>query len=126
MSEPSDRRTVLVADDVEGIRKLAAAVLTSAGINVVEADNGADTISIATAQRPDLILLDLAMPGLDGTEVLRELRRSPETQDIPVVIVTALAHSELAQQAMTAGANDLIEKPFSPTQLRTVVDRWAP
>ena len=88
---------------------------------VHEADNGTDALALAQEQLPDLIFLDLALPGMTGVEVLRALRSSPETADIPVVIVTALGTSDMARQARDSGATALIEKPFRPAQLRSLV-----
>ena len=125
MTSPDGRkRVVLVVDDVPSMRALAEAVLTNPGTTVIQASDGEAAISSAREVGPDIILLDLAMQGLNGVETLRRLRSIPETRDIPVVIVTALAHSELAQQAITAGANDLIEKPYRPAELRFIVDKW--
>ena len=115
---------MLVVDDISAIRVLADAILGNDGTTVFQASDGEEAISLARDESPDVILLDIAMPGLSGIEVLRRLRADPETQDIPVIIVTALAHSELAEQATSMGANDLIEKPFRPAELRLVVDKW--
>lgn len=117
-------RTVLVVDDVAGIRRLIEATLADDNTTIIHAMGGQSAVELALLHVPDLILLDLAMPGMDGAETVRALRSAPETRHIPVVIVTALAHSDLAQQALTLGANDLIEKPFRPAELRLVVDRW--
>lgn len=117
-------RSVLVVDDVAGIRLLVAAALADASTVVHQASRGEEALLVARDQNPDLIFLDLALPGMNGVEILSHLRADPETAGIPVVIVTALGHSELARQAIDAGANALIEKPFRPVQLRALLDEW--
>ena len=124
MTSANQDRTVLVVDDITGIRRLIEAVLAGPNTTVIQASGGEDALLMAQQHIPDVILLDLAMPGMNGTEILSQLRNSPETHHIPVVIVTALAHSELAQQALNLGANDLLEKPFRPAELRSLVEKW--
>lgn len=119
------KRRVLVVDDVAGIRMLISAALTDPGTEVLQASSGAAALLIAGEELPDLIFLDLALPGMNGVEILRALRSEPRTRDIPVVIVTALGHSELAGQAARAGADGLIEKPFRPAQLRAILEKLA-
>lgn len=117
-------RRVLEVDDVAGIRMLVKAALADATTDVLEALSGLQAIEIAREHRPHLIYLDLALPGMSGVDILRTLRSEEETRGIPVVIVTAFGHSDLARQAVEAGADALIEKPFRPIQLRALLDQW--
>ena len=121
---------VLIVDDNELNRKLARDVLRASGIDTVEAGDGAEAIELARTRLPDVILLDLRLPDLDGGEALRRLRAEPATTDIPVVAVTALAGARDA--LLEAGFDDYIEKPIDavafPDQVRsfTAAGRLAP
>jgi CheY-like chemotaxis protein len=89
LAAPDGNKRVLVADDEEVFRYVLRQHLLAARHVISEAATGEETLRLARAERPDLICLDLAMPDIEGTEVLRRLRADPETQDIPVVVVTA-------------------------------------
>ncbi len=117
--------TVLVVDDIEGIRRLIGGALIGLVETVHEAATGSDALALAREHVPELILLDLALPDMTGVEILRALQADPKTADVPVVIVTALGTSDLARQARDAGAAALMEKPFRPAQLRTLVSDLA-
>lgn len=114
---------VLIVDDIAGIRLLVRAALAGPGFEVCEASGGPEALALVEEQPPDLILLDLALPGMTGIEVLQRLRRTEGARSIPVVVVTALAHSEMAAQALELGADAIIEKPFRPAELRRVVEQ---
>src|SRR5437763_4130722 len=90
----AQRRRVLVADDEPAMRVLVRVNLQVEGVEVIEARDGAEALELATQERPDLVLLDVMMPGLDGWQVARRLAETPETSDIPVLFMTALAGSE--------------------------------
>ena len=117
--------TVLVVDDIEGIRRLIRGALAGLVGTVHEAATGNDALTLAREHRPDLVLLDLALPDMTGVEILRTLQEDPDTATIPVVIVTALGTSDMARQARDAGARALVEKPFRPAQLRALVSEIA-
>jgi CheY-like chemotaxis protein len=106
------RKRVLVIDDDPKLRELVAAGLELAGYEVRCAAGGAPGISLAESEPPDLILLDLHMPGLDGYEVCRTLRRRPSTRGIPVIMLTASADFSLNRKAYGAGAQACVPKPF--------------
>lgn len=108
-------KKILVADDDLRNRKLLETLLTSDGYEVAAVNTGQAALTAATADKPDLILLDLMMPGMDGFEVLRRLRAGEESQDIPVVMVTALDDSGSRARMNAAGVAGLLIKP---------VDRW--
>jgi CheY-like chemotaxis protein len=117
--------TVLVADDDDDARRLLGTQLRRAGYAVVEATDGAQAIAAARRARPDLALLDVRMPGTDGIEALRTLRASPETQDIPVVMMTAMpdAFEESRSTLESLGAAAFLLKPFSGEELAGAVSR---
>jgi diguanylate cyclase (GGDEF)-like protein len=108
---------VLVADDDAGLRALCRAALESEGFDVVEASNGTEAVTAARSESPDVLLLDLAMPHLDGWGVLEALGEDDATSDIPVVMMTGSASQENLDRADRAGALDFIGKPFEPADL---------
>ncbi|HTQ91251.1 MAG TPA: response regulator [Streptosporangiaceae bacterium] len=113
---------ILVVEDNERNLKLLRDVLGYAGYDVRVARTAEDGISLAASEPPDLVLMDLQLPGIDGMEALRRLRESPRTADIPVVAVTAQAMKQDRERALEAGFNGYIEKPISvrafPDQVR--------
>jgi two-component system cell cycle response regulator DivK len=113
---------ILLVEDNERNLKLLRDVLVYAGYDVRVARTAEDGISLAASEPPDLVLMDLQLPGIDGVEALRRLRESPRTADIPVVAVTAQAMKDDRERALDAGFNGYIEKPISvrtfPDQVR--------
>lgn len=110
---------VLVAEDDEDILALVVFDLEDEGYEVLTARNGKEAIRLAFERLPDLILLDVAMPGLDGYEVTRRLRADESTRGTPVVLLTARAQVKDVILGFEAGANDYVTKPFRPDELRT-------
>ncbi|HET6533082.1 MAG TPA: response regulator [Actinoplanes sp.] len=108
--------TVLVVDDVPQNVRLLDAVLTSHGYRVVTADSGERALGLLTAEAPDLVLLDIFMPGMDGHEVCRRIRQEPATAFLPVVMITAGGGDE-KRTAIEAGADDFVMKPFDQAEL---------
>ncbi len=108
---------VLVVDDVPANVKLLEAKLTNEYYDVVTAKDGYECIEITKAKKPDLILLDVMMPGIDGFQVCRLLKEDPEVSHIPVVMVTALSEPSDRVQGLEAGADDFITKPINDTAL---------
>jgi two-component system cell cycle response regulator DivK len=104
---------ILVVEDNPLNLKLARDVLTFAKYEVIEAQSGEDALRVAQETPPDLVLMDLQLPGIDGTETLRRLRESTLGPDVPVVAVTALAMAEDKERAASAGFDGYIEKPIS-------------
>ena len=113
---------ILVVEDNERNLKLLRDVLEYAGYDVRAARTGEDGIALAASELPDLVLMDLQLPGIDGMEALRRLRESPQTADIPVVAVTAQAMKHDRERALQAGFDGYVEKPISvrafPDQVR--------
>lgn len=114
---------VLVIDDEPDVLLLCRVNLEFAGHEVLEAPDGERGLELATAERPDLIVLDVMLPQRDGISVLEELVETPETSDTPVVLLTAKAQREDQLRGWRAGAADYVTKPFSPAMLTHVVER---
>ncbi|MDQ1401889.1 MAG: phosphoserine phosphatase RsbU/P [Actinomycetota bacterium] len=108
---------VLVVDDEEGIRVLCRVNLELGGYEVVEAEDGIQALEQARATRPDLIFLDLAMPRMDGWEVLQGLKEDPATASIPVVLLTAKTSEEDQMKGWSEGILEYLPKPFNPQLL---------
>jgi CheY-like chemotaxis protein len=111
--------TILIGDDDPSLRELIRAVLGQA-YDFVEAADGREVLAVARDIRPDLIVLDVMMPGMSGIEVLDQLRADTELSATPVVVITAWSHAEL--EAWTAGADRFVSKPFDPDDLSTAVE----
>ena len=122
--EPAARRA-LVVDDSEAIRELIAVNLELEGYDVRSAPDGRQALEIAAVWRPDVITLDVVMPGLDGFSTLERLRADAATADIPVVLVTARAQGVDRSRGETLGAEAYLTKPFEPAELVAVVGRLA-
>ena len=114
--------TVLLCDDEEVLRQLVRATLANDDYSIVEASDGDESLELARSYRPDLIVLDMMMPGRSGLEVLRELRADPETAATPVIMLTARARESDRNEAASAGADRYLAKPFSPLELISVVE----
>jgi DNA-binding response OmpR family regulator len=122
-SVPDRRPLVLVADDDEDILTLVAFRLERAGCEVITARSGDEALRLAIEQTPDLAVLDVMMPGLDGYGVTRELRRSEETAEMPVILLTARTEDADVTRGLAAGADDYVKKPFDAHDLRDRVRR---
>jgi DNA-binding response OmpR family regulator len=123
MSSPSGARRVLVADDDPGIRELLVLNLRAEGFVVDDVDNGIDACARAVELRPDLVVLDVMMPGRDGLGVLEALRADEATADIPVVLLTAKCTDDEVWAGWQAGADYYITKPFDVDELIQFVNQ---
>lgn len=112
---------VLVADDEPPIRLLCQVNLAIAGMDVLQAADGAEALVVARAEKPDLILLDLMMPNVDGWTVAEELGADEGTRDIPIVFLTARATTNDRRRAEKLGALGYVLKPFDPVRLAPLV-----
>lgn len=108
---------ILIVEDERDIADLIGFNLVRAGYEIIKAHDGVAGTELALSERPDLILLDLMLPGRDGYSVFRELRRDSRTANTPVIILTARAQTEDRIQGLEAGADDYLTKPFSPKEL---------
>jgi DNA-binding response OmpR family regulator len=123
-SRGDDRKLVLVIEDEPRILRLINLVLADRPIDIETAPDGATGLDWLRQHQPDLVLLDLALPDLDGWQVLAEIRGLAGPSELPVVIVTAQGDSATAIEARRLGANDFVSKPFRPAELRDVVDAF--
>ncbi len=119
----SEKKKVLLADDEEDIKAVVQLFLESKGYEVITAFDGLSAIDMAQAEKPDLILLDVMMPVVNGYEVCTRLKADEATRDIPIVMLSAMAQSESVDKGLSAGAVDYIVKPFDPARLEEVVRR---
>jgi two-component system phosphate regulon response regulator PhoB len=108
---------ILIVEDERDIADLVGFNLERAGYEVIKAHDGITGAEMAIQQRPDLVILDLMLPGKDGFGVFKEIRRDPRSCDIPVIMLTARAQTEDRIQGLEAGADDYLTKPFSPKEL---------
>ena len=119
-------RRILVIEDQEDNRRILRDLLTSAGYEVIEAGTGEDGVSMAETQRPDLILMDIQLPGVDGYEATRRIKANPTLKPIPIIAVTSYALSGDETKAREAGCNAYVTKPFSPRALLAKVREYVP
>jgi two-component system cell cycle response regulator DivK len=110
-------RCVLVIEDHEDNRRIVRDLLTTVGYEILEAVTGEDGLALAAVHRPDLILMDLDLPGIDGYEAMRRIRSSPTLHRVPIIAVTSYALSGDDTKAFAAGCDAYVAKPFSPRAL---------
>lgn len=122
MRNDDTKDLILLADDSITTLTMVSARLQRTGYEVVTATRGDDALALALARRPQLVVLDLDMPGMGGIEVARQLRADESFAEIPIILLTSHAAEEYVQAGLAAGANDYIVKPFSPQALATRVD----
>jgi len=115
------RKTVLVVDDEKFVRELIKIKLGRLGLTVIEAENGVEAVETARNRRPDLILMDLMMPKMNGFEACEKLKAIPQTAHIPIIMLTARGEEDSQVKGVSLGAADYISKPFSPQQLADLV-----
>ncbi|MCG8634844.1 MAG: response regulator transcription factor [Desulfobacterales bacterium] len=111
------KETILIVDDEEDILELIKFNLKSEGYNILQAMTGEEAIKIAKQSGPDLMVLDLMLPGIDGLEVTKYLKNNDATMDIPIVMLTAKGEESDIVTGLELGANDYMSKPFSPREL---------
>jgi two-component system chemotaxis response regulator CheY len=120
--EGNEMAKVLIADDAAFIRMKLRKVLEELGLEVIEAANGAEAVQQFNAHRPDLVLMDITMPEMDGLAALKAIMAQDASAQ--VVMVSALGQESVVMQALQAGAKDFVVKPFQPDQIKQVVQRW--
>lgn len=116
---PSEKSTILIVDDEPAGRDTLEALLITGNYNLVFAGNGPEALQKAKKYQPDVILLDIMMPDMDGFEVCQQLRSDPDLFEIPVIMVTALDDRDSRLRGLEVGANDFVSKPFDRVELRT-------
>lgn len=120
----ADPKTVLVVDDESMIRRLVRASLRNRPLQIVEAATGVEALTLARISHPDLVLLDVGLPDMDGYAVCKGLKEDPSTASIKVVLLTARAQRHDLEQGAAVGADAYITKPFSPQRLLSDVDEF--
>lgn len=113
---------ILIVEDHPTMREAMKLILEHEGFDIREAPDGASAISMVREQRPDLMFLDLNIPGMSGVDVLTEIKADPKTQDVRVIVITATGE-EGREYARSLGADEYFTKPFSPTALLQTVEK---
>jgi two-component system cell cycle response regulator DivK len=119
-------KRILVVEDQEDNRRIIRDLLTSIGYERIEATDGEAGVRLAKEQRPDLILMDIQLPLLDGYAATRRIKAEPQLRAIPIVVVTSYALSGDDAKAMAAGADGYVAKPFSPRHLLATIRKFLP
>lgn len=117
------RAKILIVDDSKNIRKLLSIVLKNEKYEIIESGDGNEALEKARKERPDLILLDVIIPGKDGITVCREIKSDRRTKNIPVIVITSDASGETRQKAISSGEAAFITKPFEPKEIREAVKK---
>lgn len=115
-------RSILIVEDEPDIQELLKEHLSEEGYSILTADSGTEAIVTARAQRPDLILLDIMMPGMSGFDACNILRDMPETRDIPIIFVTAVTEMSHKIMGLRLGADDYVTKPFDLREVSARVE----
>jgi two-component system, cell cycle response regulator DivK len=119
-------KRILVVEDQEDNRQILRDLLAHAGYEVVEVDNGEEALPAAAEHRPDVILMDIQLPLLDGYEATRRIKADPALKHIPIIVVTSYALSGDEAKARTAGCDAYVAKPFSPRALLEKIRQFSP
>jgi two-component system cell cycle response regulator DivK len=119
-------KRILVVEDTDDNRRIIRDLLTAAGYALIEAIDGAEGVALARKERPDLVLMDIQLPEMDGYEATRQIRAIPELATVPIIAVTSYALSGDDAKARAAGCDDYVAKPFSPRQLLAKIRQFLP
>ncbi len=117
-------KRILVIEDQEDNRRIVRDLVTASGYELVEATTGEEGIEVAARERPDLILMDIQLPGIDGYEVTRRIKAIPALSHIPIIAVTSYALSGDDKKAFAAGCDGYVTKPFSPRLLLAKIKEY--
>ncbi|MBL0715885.1 MAG: response regulator [Desulfosarcina sp.] len=120
------KKSVLVVEDQEDNRRIMRDLLASGGYEVIEAVTGIEGVQAAETHQPDLILMDVQLPGIDGYEATRRIKANPALRQVPIIIVTSYALSGDDIKAYEAGCDDYVAKPFSPRKLLEKIRGYLP
>jgi two-component system cell cycle response regulator DivK len=115
------QRTILVVDDFDDTRLLLRTWLQKKGFRVVEAENGNRAVAAAESNRPDLIIMDVEMPELDGLAATRKIRKLENFETVPIVAVSAYGADQYRDHALAAGCNEYVSTPFEPDELERLI-----
>ena len=120
MEQATTKKKVLIVDDEPNVRRLSHKILSNK-FDIVEAEDGIQAIDVATAQKPDVILMDMMMPKMDGLTACHVIRNDPATKSIPVIMVTAIGFELNIKLSEQMGAAGYVTKPFSPQNLLNTI-----
>jgi two-component system cell cycle response regulator DivK len=119
-------KRILVVEDTEDNRQIVRDMLDAAGYEMLEALDGLTGVEMAASEKPDLILMDIQLPGIDGYEATRRIRANPAIAKVPIIAVTSYALSGDEAKTREAGCDGYVAKPFSPRQLLAMVREFLP
>src|SRR4029450_5185570 len=117
-------KLILAVEDQEDNMQILRDLLTSAGYQIIEAENGEEALAALAKQRPDLILMDIQIPIIDGYEATRRIKADPALRSIPIIAITSYALGEDEKRARAAGCDDFVAKPYSPRLLLAKVREY--
>jgi len=124
MTKSNDgQRTILIVDDFDDTRLLLRVWLQKKGYRVVEAENGNQAVAKAESQQPDLIIMDVEMPELDGLSATRKIRTLENSEEVPIVVVSAYAADQFRDDALAAGCDAYVSTPFEPDVLEKLITK---
>ncbi|MDX6712205.1 MAG: two-component system, cell cycle response regulator DivK [Blastocatellia bacterium] len=119
-------KRILVVEDYEDTREMFKVMLESQGYEVLQVDNGFDAVEIALKALPDIILMDMSLPGLDGCQATRRIRAQPDTKGIPIIACSAHNQWEWRAKALLAGCTEFVRKPVDFASLNSLLTRVLP
>lgn len=117
-------KSILVVEDQEDNRRILRDLLSSRGYQIIEVTDGLAGVEAAQKEKPDLILMDIQLPGIDGYEATRRIKADPNLAQVTIIAVTSYALSGDEQKALEAGCNDYVAKPFSPRKLLAKIEHY--
>jgi two-component system, cell cycle response regulator DivK len=124
--EAAITKRILLVEDQEDNRQILRDLLSSTEYDMIEAGNGVEAVAAALKERPDLILMDIQLPLMDGYDATRHIKADPSLRSIPIIAVTSYALSGDEEKALAAGCNDVVSKPYSPRQLLAKISKFLP
>jgi two-component system cell cycle response regulator DivK len=119
-------KRILVVEDQEDNRQIIRDLLSATDYEIIEAESGEEALAAVAKQRPDLILMDIQLPGMDGYEATRRIKADPALRSITIIAVTSYALSGEEQKARAAGCDEYVPKPYSPRQLLAKIRQYLP
>jgi len=119
--DPEDRRMILIVDDFDDTRLLLRTWLQKKGFRVIEAEDGIRAVAAAANDKPDLIIMDVEMPELDGLAATRQIRKLTNFEEVPIVAVSAYGADQYRDHAIAAGCNEYVSTPFEPAELERII-----
>lgn len=118
------RPTILLVEDFDDTRLMMKLWLSRSGYRVIEAENGEEAVTQAERELPDLIIMDVMMPGLNGLDATRRIRQHQALRDTPIVAVSAYGGNEYRAIALEAGCTEYVSTPFDPTELKALIEKF--